>query len=354
MIYICITKKQNIDTKQEENLINNLTERIIDKIYGEIGLRFNNKSKLFMMNKEEDKISLLKNLKRISSQYYDNDDENKTQPQDKFNEIQEMLFKLKYSIYDIAFRNDYDTFEETMKEVFDRNLENFMQKPENKIIINDIFLDFDFELVKMSSMEIIIVMEKDPETIKRFRQSLIDKLNMTTMDIEMIINLLCQYEFKDNDLIDKLNFNEYMKNIIYWYQNPEKCYLGYYDLEENQIKKISKRDIIEQAILRTINEKKKSYNVALNHLLNEIHAICKNIDPNFKKDKDYNAKNVGDFLKSMNIDFDIIINIKNLFDRRNTNNISHPSSESINNQSVEYIEYINYKNYVKMCLQLIL
>ncbi len=52
-------------------------------------------------------------------------------------------------------------------------------------------------------------------------------------------------------------------------------------------------DVIEQMRLRISSEKNESYSVALNHLLNEIHALCIKYEGANKKT--YDANDVFDY-----------------------------------------------------------
>ena len=113
--------------------------------------------------------------------------------------------------------------------------------------------------------------------------------------------------------------------------------------------------VIEQIRLRSISQKTEIYSVALNHLLNEIHALCLLKDINSKKSpKDYDANDVRDFLIHLGIESDICITIRNLFDRRNTNQVSHPGSSSSVTWGVSRDEYLHYYSYVGRCLESIL
>jgi len=70
------------------------------------------------------------------------------------------------------------------------------------------------------------------------------------------------------------------------------CYQpGYYNLACMQMKKLSEMpDVIEQIKLRVLSEKSAFYSVALNHLVNEIHAVCIKQEQANKKNYDVNIE----------------------------------------------------------------
>ncbi len=113
--------------------------------------------------------------------------------------------------------------------------------------------------------------------------------------------------------------------------------------------------MIDQIRLRRSAENSGSFSVALNHLLNEIHAICWKIETNEEKSiSEYNQKKVNDFLISRNVPSDICTDIRNLFDRRNNNGVSHPRFEPGSAWNVTKVEYEKYHEAVKKALAYIL
>ena len=88
-------------------------------------------------------------------------------------------------------------------------------------------------------------------------------------------------------------------------------------------------------------------------LVNEIHGICYELD-NAPDPKDYDADRVVGFLNSRRVSPQLCIGIRNLFDRRNTNQVSHPGSEKYATWGVAAEEYEDYLAQVGACLELIL
>ena len=101
-----------------------------------------------------------------------------------------------------------------------------------------------------------------------------------------------------------------------------------------------------------LSERGGSYSVALNHLLNEIHAIC--IKKEEANKKNYDVNDVIKFLHLSNVPHEICIKIRNLFDRRNSNRISHPGSDDSLAWEVTRDEYWDYYENVGKCLDFLL
>jgi len=128
---------------------------------------------------------------------------------------------------------------------------------------------------------------------------------------------------------------------------------GYYKLTCLQMKRLSEMsDVLEQTRLRILSERSASYSVALNHLLNEIHAVC--IEQEKVNKKNYDVNDVVKFLHSRGVPHQKCIKIRNLFDRRNYNSVSHPGSDGSLAWEVTREEYLDYYEHVGRCLDLLL
>lgn len=356
-IYISLKLKDDISLPEKEDFIESLSARVADILYYRLGLKLNTKTRLYWLSNETDIDDLRRGLKKTSSQYQIKDDENEALPQHKVEMIFQELEELKHSRIDTHFMQDRSVQEEILKEVFDKRVEQIMDKFENKERISNIFDDFNFNLVRASSLEICIVLLKDKITANRFRKFLLNKRYLTTVEVNLILEYLCQTAFNDKDLVDKLQQNKYMEKIVDLYTNSYVMFHkpGYYELNAVQVRKVSAMcHVVEQARLRVMSEKVGNYSVALNHLLNEIHAVCLVEDKSITNHKEYDVKDVKLFLSSKGVSNDTIISIRNLFDRRNNNQISHPGFENILTWSVDEEEYRKYRSHVADCMKSIL
>lgn len=220
--------------------------------------------------------------------------------------------------------------------------------------MNEIFKDFDFNRVKEYPLPIIILILKNKESADNFREYLLNKKYTTSKDVDLMLTYLCQTDFIDIPILEFLMLYSPMQDIISNFLETSSVSpsLGYYELNASQIEKISSMpDVIEQIRYRVYSEKLGSCSVALNHLLNELHGICYLIDVNKDDNKKYDADEVINFLQSQGVSHEICIGVRRLFDRRNTNQVSHPGSAIFLAWSVTSFEYNEYRTIVAQCLK---
>jgi AbiA family abortive infection protein len=351
-MFISITFKDEVSSHRREQYVVSLGSRIADILYRKLGLRLNPKTRFFCLEDEEQLRALRSSLKKVSPEYHVSDDRDDESPSNKIENIFDELDKLKRgSIKPETFGHDLQ--DEILKEVFDKRVRQMLEIESNKERIREIFADFDFNRVKRYPLPILIIILKDPDTTERFRQFLLDKQNLSTWDVGLILDILCQVDFQDQDLLGKLQDYEPMRDIV---EDLERSNLpvsdpGYYGLSSEKPLLLSEMPyIVEQIRHRVYSERTQSYSVALNHLLNEVHAICYERDSHSDHGR-YRAPNVIDFLDSQGVPISVCANIRNLFDRRNHNQISHPGSDENTTWSVTKEEYYRYHSHVGKCLR---
>lgn len=367
-IYISITFKQNITQESQGLFIHLLASQIAEILYSQLGLKLNLKTRLYRLSKKEEKEELLKAIRKSSpsNEYFsaiqEEEEEEKEiepivkTPQSKLDKIFRELRKIKKSRVEDYFIRGNSAQEEILQEVFDRSVEQILNKPENKKKIKQIFKGFDFNLVKVQPLEILIILLKDETATEEFKEFCLNKSIVTIGDADLLIKFLCQTNFDDYEhkLMKKLGQNTHMDGIVYIFldeklncDNP-----GYYKLACMQMKKLSEMpDVLEQTRLRILSERSESHSVALNHLVNEIHAVCIKQDT---KKKDYDVNDVVKFLQSKGIQHETCIKVRNLFDRRNSNSVSHPGSDVRLAWEVTREEYLEYYEHVGQCLESLL
>ncbi|MCO5183693.1 MAG: hypothetical protein M9965_07115 [Anaerolineae bacterium] len=244
---------------------------------------------------------------------------------------------------------------EILKEVYTPSVSQLLKKADNKARIKHIFTDFNFDLIIAQPREILIVLLHDRDADKAFRKFLISKRNLTSREVHLILTYLCQTEFKSGKLKKSLRKSRQLKKImeIYKYGKIPSKLPGYFGLDAKQVMKLSKmHNVIEQARLRVLSERQNQYSVALNHLLNEIHAVCFKLDPREINEKQYDALKAIEFLiTDCQVPHETCMKIRNLFDRRNKNPVSHADPIA---WPVSKEEYYDYHNHVGNCLRHIL
>ncbi len=352
-IYISITFKEQDDDLRDQ-FLNSLTPRISDCLYENLGLRLNPKTKLFDMEKEDDKKELEKDLKKVSQGIEIADEENKESPNKKVDNIFEQLDNLKGSSIDPHFQRNRDLEEEILKGVYDEKVQEMLKKSDYKSHLKEIFMSsggFDFELVNAYPLPIIILILACEDVPEKFEKFLRSKKDLTSRDIYLILSYLCQIEFDQAKLklLELLKQSPRMKEVMEIFEDslPPKL-IGYYDLRAEEVSKIVEPNVTEQIRLRVLWEQKEEYSVALNHLLNEIHAICGILDEEARNEKRYEANQVAAFLRKQEIPHETYAQIRNLFDRRNKSPVSHADPIA---WAVTKDEYMNYRHHVGNCLK---
>jgi AbiA family abortive infection protein len=352
-IYILLTF-EGISLAQKEVYISALASQIADCLYQKLGLRLNTKTKLYWMSKQSDIDDLLKGLKRVSPGYDLSDEENKDAPLVKVDLILNELRNLKKSPLEPTFNSRGDLNAEILKEVYDKGVSQLFARKDIARRIRQVFKDFNFDLVIAQPKEIMIILLTDSSAAQRFKSFLLSKRNLTSRDVHLVLTYLCQTDFESNELIELLRSTETMSGIfeIFSAASVPLSDSGYYSLSVNQILQIAGfPNVIEQIRLRVQAERKGEYSVALNHLLNEIHAICYRLDNRSINEKDYDVAKVAEFLAQKRVSHITCIKVRNLFDRRNKNPVSHADPIA---WPVSRDEYLDYHGHVGVCLKSLL
>ena len=362
-LYISITFKEQ-DKALRTGLLNSLAPRIADCLHKKLGLRLNPKTRFFDLRNQDDTDALERNLKQVSEGNEIEHDEGNAPPEEKIRNIFDELTKLRrfpiapYFPDHCELDSDGESFNEQnfkdiLKGVYDDNVQQMLNKPIIKYRLKKLFLGFDFELVNTYPMPIIILMVACDDVQKAFEKYLLSKTHLTSRDISLTLNYLCQTEFSHSNLLNLLEQDPQMKKIMKIFERgclPSES-PGYYALTEEQTLKIAQPPqphIIEQIRLRGLSEQKGEYSVALNHLLNEIHAICHLLDGEAPTLNKYTAQKVGRFLTSKSVPHETHQQIQNLFDRRNISPVSHADPIA---SAVAKDEYEKYRFHVGKCLQ---
>ncbi len=352
-IFVSLKFKDNIKNNEQKEYIELIGARISDLLFYKLGLRLNPKTRFFWLDNPKHLDELKASLKKVSPQYYSGVDEVDDESlENKINNIFDELRKLKKSSVEPETFG-HELADEILKEVFDKRVAQMLEKAENKKRIRQVFKNFDFNRVKEYPLPMIILILKDKMVADTFREYLLNRKNIASKDVNLMLTYLCQIDFTDSDVLKSLKEHEPMSKIISKITISDLAHLqpGYYDLNNSQVQKLSSMtSVIEQIRYRVFNERIGSYSVALNHLLNELHGICYQIDGNGNKSRDYDANQVVQFLQTQGIPHNLCIGVRRLFDRRNTNQVSHPGSANFLAWSVTQSEYWQYQQIVSKCL----
>ena len=353
--FISISFKRGSSRQNELDSAEALASQIADGLHSVLGLRLNPKTRFFHLGEAGQLQDLHSSLKRVSPEYYlaENLDDEKLE--NKIESIFHQLRLLKESTLEPeTFKHELEG--EILKEVFDPRVDELLEEAGNRKRIRSVFSGFDFNRVREYSLPIILIILKDPQTAKEFRQFLLRKSEITTWDADLILTFSCQIDFKDRELVEKLKLYEPVVGIVELIENPglQQESPGYHKLSRDQCLAVASMPYaIEQIRHRIYSERTKAYSVALNHLVNEIHAICYALDGSIHP-KEYDANGVVEFLSDSGVPSANCVRVRNLFDRRNINQVSHPGSDDYVVWSVSFDEYVGYKHEVGECLKVVL
>lgn len=356
-VYITLEFIPTISKKEREDFVDSLSSRIADILYYKLGLKLNTKSRLYWLNSEADIRALRQNIKKVSGTYQ-LPNETDTSPQARVDRIFHELKKLKKSRIGTFFIHESSIEHDILKEVYDKSVDQLLSKPSNIKRLEKIMRNFNYDFVKVAPAEITAILMRSKSIESTYRQFLLNKKYLPTDDVDLILKFLTQVDFGDRELITKLTSNKYMEKIVakVFHTMIDIKQPGYYSIEFDKLSPLlNQPHIIEQIRLRSLNERLGYHSVALNHLLNEIHAICHLLDQgNSSPIKDYDANKVHSYLLKRSVSHDICNAITRLFDRRNINQVSHSGSNVHSAWAVTQQEYIEYRDYVGQCLGMIL
>ncbi|PRY08963.1 AbiA family abortive infection protein [Pontibacter ummariensis] len=337
-----------VHAARESKFIYDLLNIISDKFYKNLNLRFNSKTEIFDLNKKKD-FNLLKNLVESSSAEYPEPNTNTgTSIPDKGQLILDTLERIKALDLLNVIEGKHEIDLTYLNDIYDDKVRAFLQSPQNRIRLDAIFTDFNFDLFRLKTKPLIIILALSNSATLKFENFLESKLHLTTFDRDIIINYLCQNGFNNRRLITKLYSDSQIKDIF----NEIKAKKvvnnklpGYYKIEFSKLKRFKNEiSLIEQIRLRTHYERINNYSISLNLLLNEIHLICSLLE--CKDIKGYEVSDVRAFLTAEGVENSQVIKIATLFDRRNNNPISHSGSNIRIASSITKEEYFGFKNSV--------
>lgn len=353
-MYISLTFDDNAIHKDKETYVSGLASRIADILYQELGLRLNTKTKLYWLSNDADLEDLLRHLKRVSPGHEIADDDTATDPNEKVDSIFRQLEKLNSTPLDPTFNARKDLDEEILKEVYNKSVYELLKKDENRDKIRSIFAGFDFHRIIAQPKEILVVMLLDQAALEELERFLVQKEALTSREVYLVLNYLCQTDFRSQDLLELLKRNLVMKPImeVFCGSGISSHLPGYFDLAFCQLSDIvGWPHVIDQIRFRVQFERRGEFSIALNHLLNEVHAICFRLDGRTVDESKYKAQNVVNFLISKRVPHETCVQIRNLFDRRNKSPVSHadPIAWPIGKD-----EYTAYRNHVGICLSQLL
>ena len=365
-IYISLVfKEQDNDLRTK---FNSVVPCISDCLNEKLGLRLNPKTMIFRLREDDDRKALERNLKMVSPDgtgYADNTDSPKKTIKNIFKQLKKLKDFPIAPYFQGYFKSNFDEeeFKDALNGIYDDNVQKMLAaryKPHLRKIFRG-SSGFDFQLVNAAPVPIIILILMCGDVRKDFEKFLFSKTHLTSRDISLSLSYFCQIgfthssqtELTQNKLLELLKQDSQLNDIVEILEvgelSPESP--GYFDLTKEQTLKVKEPYILEQIKLRILCEQKGEYSVALNHLLNEIQAICHALEGTTTKLKKYGQTRVIEFLDAQKVPYETWGQIEKLFDRRHKSTIFHPDPIA---WSVAEDEYIGYRSHVANCLKYLL
>lgn len=350
-----------IEIKFEKELKNELTEEslkilgfISEFLYNKYELHLNSKVKLYNCSEENEIEQLKKDLALLSREDLEIEAETDN-PVENLNEIYKEIEKIKnqgIKVFNIfQSRNSLGNIDlEILKDIYDKKITSILKKESERVKFRELLNDFPTKLIKVAPKPFLVILNaiEYEDKINQIKRSLMETKELNITDLNLMLEILGQEEYKDTNLLKKLEENYYLKNIIKSImksENNEFIYLNV-KIRNEEILKVFKNteELIYQIVKRRFSEKSKNFSLALNHLVNEIQLFSfKFLDKDRKTNyENYTAKEIERELKTLEVDFDIIKEIRNMFEIRNINQISHSVSD------VKYIKVVEQEEYNKM------
>jgi len=361
-IYISIDfKKYNkfeleysADTRN--GFIYQLLNKIADEFYKRLKLRFNGKAELFRIDNTEDKERLLDLIKKVSEDYPEPESEKDIAVADKVNRLLGLIDTIKERDISQVYKDLSRQESETLKDVYDKAVLGLLSTPAIIARMESKFQNFNFDLLRVYPQPLIILLTLCPMAKARLNNYLLAKKQLTTFDRGLLVVMLCQSDFSNQPLFEKLQANEQLKPIFDFMKFKkvvDNKNTGYYKVDIKKMALLTKQvSFIEQIRQRIYTERQGHYSISLNHLLNEIQLACCILES--KDIKTYRESEVTTYLTLKGLDNSTKTKISNLFNRRNNNPVSHPGSDSRVAWAVEKTEYHEYKTFVAKTLETII
>ena len=177
-------------------------------------LRFNDKTKILRIYKEEDKKELLALIKKVSGDYPEPESDSKLTVPEKVDEIIVLIEKIKNKNVPEIYEDFNKADSETLKDIFVKKVGELLTKKSNVKRLEDAFKGFNFNLFRLYPQTLVPIVTNAPNACVRFEKFLLNKTNLSTFDRGLIINYLCQTSFKKKKLIEKLKEDDQIEPII--------------------------------------------------------------------------------------------------------------------------------------------
>lgn len=338
-----------VDQKCRDQTITEIFERIVDELLDTYRLRLSSKTKVFYLNDDKDRTAMAGQITMTSLEYgsVDETGESTSTPIELFQNICKAIRGLsKRRSYQAAMSFlEHET--EVFNHVYKKGVAELFNHSTCLSELEEAFLGFDFALVKSAPLSLTILISKVKTVWSQFRQYLLEKQHYSSHDIIIAIHFLGQVDFEDSEILQKICQNPFGRVLVEDFQlttipSQRPGYFNMSDMHTLIIQDI--HDIIRQIERRVLAEKRRDFSVAMNHLVNELEAVCFAFDPDRPSSvKKYNQENVRSFAQSRGTLTSDLNMLSTIYSGRHSNSVSHPGSLQEPIQTVSEVDYGKYK-----------
>lgn len=333
-----------------------LLGHIIEMTKVKLALKSNAKTGIYDLNNDSERDEVLQNLKRTSNTKFALEDMDDDAPNKSFQDIIDNINSIKNEWITTKKASKGSKFSEIMKYAYSKKIIEYSKSDDGRQAIKESFKDFNFEMVKLAPKPIIALITAEESVESRFKRYYSSKKYPNYSDIDVIMKYISHYNFSDNELeILDIPSRKYkwINEILLSLKFKNKDETHVYGMKYVYVYRLrSNRNLIMQIRSRKVAEQSGRWSLALNHLLNELHYVCFLLEK--IRNKDYDAMAVCRYLNKRHISPVDIITVRNMFDRRNSNTISHSGLPSEQLSYVSREEYLRYREVIYRVISLII
>lgn len=341
-----------VNQKHRDQIVTEIFERIVDELLDIYQLRLSSKTKVFYLNTHEDRTAMAGQITMTSLEYgsFDEKGESTSTPIELFHSICRAIERLSKRRSSQAAMSFLEHETEVLNHIYKKGVAELLNQNIYLSALEKAFVGFDFALVKSAPLSLTILIRKVEAIWSRFRQHLLEKQYYSSHDIIIAIHFLGQVDFEDSEVLHKICQNPFGKVLVEDFQltaipsqNP-----GYFDISDALALIIQdEHDIIRQIERRVLAEKRRDFSVAMNHLVNELEAVCFAFDPNKPSSvKKYNQDNVRSFVQGCGALTSDLNMLPTIYSGRHSNAVSHPGSIQEPIQTVLESDYSRHKSVI--------
>ncbi len=349
-IYICLDVT-NLNEEEKTYLLNEFLRNISVFLEKELSLSLNtSKTDIDWIDNEEQADKFVKREKMMSFGELKSSFEF-TNMKEHFDAILKVIEKLKQDFNSLEKVTIKSRSNALLNTVFDKQMNNYLQREDNFLSLHETIEDLHYFLLHANrkSLKYLFTLF-DPCYISLLQYILASKDQIGSSphieDLLVMVSIDERYSGELDKLLLQKKYKSELLRLAYWLNTSKKDRPGFLvNLQSHDSSLIS-----EQIKYLTLNYMKRDYNRCLNHLVNLCHSYCfKSLHDGRKIEKNYKKP---DLLKDANphLCAEDLATIDSMFEIRNSNSISHTSSNGVTFSNISKKLFIGFLNSVNILI----